>query len=343
MELTSRERLILTLQNKEADRVPTFEWLIDKRVINAISPGATYEEFVYLMGHDALCVDLNYKSESIGGDLIRDEWGMIKKYSKESHSFPVDGPIKSMQDLENYTPPDPKDPARYKSLDEYLAKYGKEKAVILHLNDVWSIPSRMMTFDEFLMNMYDEPELIAGLVKMSVDANIAFAKEAVARGAEFVYTGDDYAYNNGPMCSPELFKELFASELKRCVTAYKELGLYVIKHTDGYILPIIDCILDAGFDCLDPIDPIAGMSLEHIKKTYGHRIAIKGNVDCAHTLTFKTPEETAQETLNCLKIGAPGGGYILSSSNTIHSAVKSDNYIAMLNTLKRYGGYPLNF
>lgn len=105
MELTSRERIILTLQRKEPDRVPTFEWLIDKRVIETIAPGATYEEFVYKMGHDALCVDLNYRSEKIGNDLIRDEWGMIKKYSKESHSFPVDGPIKCMDDIASYTPP----------------------------------------------------------------------------------------------------------------------------------------------------------------------------------------------------------------------------------------------
>ena len=124
--------------------------------------------------------------------------------------------------------------------------------------------------------------------------------------------------------------------------AYKDLGLYIIKHTDGNIRSILDTIVESGIDCLDPIDPVAGMDLAEMKHKYGHRITLKGNVDCAQTLTFKSVEETIEETKNCLRIAAPGGGYILSSSNSIHSAVKPENYMAMLETLKKYGTYPIN-
>ncbi len=338
--MNSNERVLRTLRREETDRVPTFEWAIDKKVIQAISPDASYEDFVYRMGLDALCVDLDYKSEQLDDGIVKDEWGMLKRYSGEAHSFPLDGPVKSMEDLGRYRPPDPEDPARYSTLEAYLERYGRDKAIILHLNDVWSIPSRLMPYDEFMINLYDAPEFIEAVIRMAVDVNIEMAKEAMRRGVKIVYTGDDYAHNGGPFCSPGTFKKLFAPELKRCVQAYKEMGLYVIKHTDGNIMPIIDDILDAGFDCLDPIDPIAGMDLATIKKTYGNRIAIKGNVDCAYTLTFKSVTETIEETRRCIETGAPGGGYILSSSNTIHSAVKPENYIAMLETLKEYGNYP---
>ena len=60
---------------------------------------------------------------------------------------------------------------------------------------------------------------------------------------------------------------------------YKDRGLLIIKHTDGEIMPLIDMIVDSGIDCLDPIDPTAGMDLAEIKMKYGKRIAIKGNVD----------------------------------------------------------------
>lgn len=113
----------------------------------------------------------------------------------------------------------------------------------------------------------------------------------------------------------------------------------VIKHTDGYIMPIMDMIIEAGFDCIDPIDPIAGMSLQKVKSEYGKKICIKGNVDCSKTLSFKSVNETIEETKKCLEIGMPGGGYILSSSNSIHSAVKPENYKAMLETLQKYGIY----
>jgi uroporphyrinogen decarboxylase len=100
-------------------------------------------------------------------------------------------------------------------------------------------------------------------------------------------------------------------------------------------------IVDSGIDCLDPIDPQAGMDLAKVKAQYGHRIALKGNVDCGLLMTFGTPDEVVEATKEALRQGAPGGGFILSSSNSIHSAVKPENYQALLDTWKAYGQYPL--
>ena len=86
---------------------------------------------------------------------------------------------------------------------------------------------------------------------------------------------------------------------------FKELGLLVIKHTDGNLWPIMDMIVDSGIDCLDPIDPKGGMSIPEVKGKYGHRIAIKGNVDCADLLTFGTVEETVAATKQALREGMP--------------------------------------
>jgi uroporphyrinogen decarboxylase len=165
------------------------------------------------------------------------------------------------------------------------------------------------------------------------------AKEVVARGVKIVYTGDDFAYNKGPLMSPKHFRELFYPGFRRVISGFKELGLYVIKHTDGNLWPIMDMLIDSGIDCLDPIDPQGGMDLGEVKAKYGHQVALKGNVDCAELMTFGTPEETVEATKAALHQGMPGGGYILSSSNSIHSAVKPENYAAMLRTLQEYGRY----
>ena len=66
------------------------------------------------------------------------------------------------------------------------------------------------------------------------------------------------------------------------------------------------------------------------------------NVNCAHTLTFATEKEVVEETKEVIRKAAPDGGFILSSSNSIHSAVKPGNYLAMWNTLRMYGQYPIN-
>ncbi len=338
-ELNSEERMLRTLERKDVDRVPSFEWYIDRKVIEAISPNADYEKFCYDMDLDAICIDCNFEKKLLENGLIQDEWGMIKKDTGEAHSFPVDGPIRTLKDAQDYIPPDPHKPGRYDSIEKAVKEHSGKKGLVLHLNDVFSIPSRLMPFDTFLMKMMEDVETVKTLIRMSVDVNLEMAKEAAKRGIKMVYTGDDFAYNSGPIMSPNQFREIFYPELKRVIGGYKELGLLVIKHTDGDIMSLLDMIVDAGFDCLDPIDPIAGMDLAKIKADYGDKICLKGNVDCSTTLSFKSVDEVIEETKKCIEIGKPGGGFILSSSNSIHSAVKPGNYIAMLDTLKECGRY----
>ena len=79
--------------------------------------------------------------------------------------------------------------------------------------------------------------------------------------------------------------------------------------------------------------------LGEVKAKFGQRVALKGNVDCAQLMTFGTPEEVVEATREALHKGMPGGGFILSSSNSIHSAVKPENYVAMLQTLRECGRY----
>jgi uroporphyrinogen decarboxylase len=321
------------------DKVPHFEWGIDKLVINALMPGGhSFEEFSAVFT-DAVCVDIDYALEDLGDGTVKDEWGMIKKYTKEHHSFPLEGPIHNMEELEAYTPPDPCKESRFKTLKEMLEKYGREKAVILHMNDIWSIPSRLMAYEDFLCNIMDEPEFIKALVKMTVDAQILMAQEVAKTGCKFIWTGDDVADSSGPTISPVTYKEIFFPELKRIIGAYKDLGFFVLKHCDGYLMPLLDFYLEAGIDLLDPIDPIAGMDLKHIKDTYGQRIAIKGNVNCATTLVFGSVDDTVAETRRCLDIAKGTTGYVCSSSNSIHSSVVPANYKAMLETIDQYGRY----
>ena len=222
-----------------------------------------------------------------------------------------------------------------------IREYEGHKAVIVHLNDVFSLPRYLMGMENLLMAILIEPELVRALVNMSVDLNLEMARQVVARGAKIVYTGDDYAGNKGPFMSPKHFRELFYPGLRRVMGGFRELGLLVIKHTDGNLWPIMDMIIDSGIDCLDPIDPQAGMDLAEVKAKYGDRVALKGNVDCAQTMTFGTPEDVIAETKEALRKGAPGGGFILSSSNSIHSSVKPENYTAMLQTLQKHGQYPI--
>jgi uroporphyrinogen decarboxylase len=340
IEMTSEERILRVLQRKEPDRVPHFEWLVDRRVRDALCPGCkSHNDFAVQMGQDAVLADPIYKKERVGENRWLSEWGFVTQDTPEEHGIEVESPIKTMADFEQYMPPDPLAPGRFAAIEDAVEKYKGDKAVIVHLNDVFSLPRYLMGMQELLMAIVTEPELVQGLVEMSVTVNLELAKEVAARGVKIVYTGDDIAYNKGPLMSPKHFRELFYPGFLRVMSGFKELGLYVIKHTDGNLWSLIDMIVDSGIDCLDPIDPLAGMDLGEVKAKYGHRVALKGNVDCAELMTFGTVDETIEATKVALRQGMPGGGYILSSSNSIHSAVKPENYAAMLRALREYGRY----
>jgi len=141
------------------------------------------------------------------------------------------------------------------------------------------------------------------------------------------------------MMSPDHFREYIFPNLKRCVDAAHEAGAYVVKHTDGNIMSVIDMIVEAGIDALNPLEPQAGMDIGLIKDQYGDRIAIVGNIDCGYLLSEAPVEEVRQVTRETIEIAAPGGGYCLSSSNSIHSSVKPENFMAMVETLRECGEY----
>ncbi len=340
-EMTSAERVMCVLRRGVPDRIPHFEWIIDRKVRGAICPGASQEEFAVRMGLDAILTAPDFAKESAGPNRVRNEWGVILETNSEEHGFPVDGPIRSLDDLRNYQPPDPHAPGRYASLERLVTRYKGKLAIGVHLNDVFSIPRYLLGFERLMIALMEDPELVRGLVKLSVDTNLAMAAEVARCGADFVFTGDDFASAERPFVSPRMFREFFAPGLKQVVSGMRALGLPVIKHTDGNILPLLDMILDSGIDCLDPIDPIAGLDIGAMKAEHGGRVALKGNVDCAQTLTFGNEHDVVEETKAVIRKAAHGGGLILSSSNSIHSAVKPGNYLAMWNAIRMYGKYPI--
>ncbi len=189
--------------------------------------------------------------------------------------------------------------------------------------------------------MIENPDLVRELIEVTMSHDLRATQRVIQAGVDVVIFGDDYADKNSPLMSPRHFKEFILPGLKRCVDAAHAAGPYVIKHTDGNIMPILDMIVETGIHGLNPIEPPAGMDIGLIKQRYGKRIALIGNIDCSELLCQAPVEEVRRVTRETIRVAMPGGGYCLSSSNSIHSSVKPENFMAMIETWREYRDYPI--
>jgi len=275
--------------------------------------------------------------------LFKDKWGVIRAFGPESSPYPVEGPIKSPEDVKTYIPPDPEADDVLGHLPEVIERYKGKKAITAICRDSMFNPSHLRGVENYLMDMIDHPKMVHELVDITLSYDLRATERMVHAGLEVVVFGDDYADKNSPMMSPKHFKEFVFPGLKRAVDNAHQAGAYVVKHTDGNIMPIIDMIIESGVDGINPLEPVAGMDIRHIKEKYGDRVAILGNIDCGELLCTSPVEEVRRVTKETIQAAAPGGGFCLSSSNSIHSSVLPENYLAMVATLRKYGDYPLSF
>ncbi len=194
----------------------------------------------------------------------------------------------------------------------------------------------------FLQCLYIKPDLIKRLIHESTRRSVESIKALVDAGAEAIWGGADWAYDHGPFFSPKHFMEFIFPSLKQHVKTCHNLGVPFVKHTDGNVESIeYAFLLESGIDGYHAIDPRAGMDIARLKRLYGDKICLLGNVDCAMTLVYGSEEDVIQETERCIRDASPGGGHVLSSSNSIHSGVKLENFLVMLETNKKYGKHLL--
>ena len=226
------------------------------------------------------------------------------------------------------------------SLDLWLA--GGSDLLVLMAADVDFPPANRSWAELFLTCLVWRPDLIDRYLDTQMPSRLLVVEEACKRGVDGILAGNDWAATMGPLISPQHIRHFIVPRLRQIADLCHTRGKIMVKHTDGNIRPIETILFDeCQVDGWHPVDPTAGLTVVDYKTRYGDRITLMGNVNCATTLVSGTPEEAVAETRAVIRDGAPGGGFILSSSNSIHAGVKPELYAAMLKAAREYGTYPI--
>jgi len=348
-KLTGLERILKTIRLQEPDVVPHFELMLNEQVRNAILPGASYEDFIEYLDIDGICIHdktggaWEYETLDASKGIKRDPWGAIVRFTEQQAGHPIKPAIELQETLDTYVPPDPDLPWRYEPLERALKRFKGQRAVIAYAGDPFVIAKDSILGDvRYFKAMIKNPGLVEQANEIVLNYYLRYVKNCLDLGADIIWVGGDWAMKKGPMVSPELTKKLIGPYFQKIVELAHSRSVPCLKHTDGNLWPIIDVILDAGTDGLHPIDPLAGMDIGDAKTRIGNKLCLMGNVSCVTTLCSGTVEEVRQETKEVIRKAGKGGGLICASSNSIHSGVRPENYVAMVKAIKEYGKYPLS-
>lgn len=187
---------------------------------------------------------------------------------------------------------------------------------------------------QFSIDLYENPARLHQWARSLMDYSLDRAKKLVDAGCDFIVVPSDIAANQGPFISPQHCREFIFPYLNELFEFIHGQGLPVIFHTDGNLMPILDDLIALGPECLQSIDPLAGMDIAEIKKLTWGKMALMGNVDCG-AIQYGPAEKIVESAEYALKHGAPGGGYIFSSSNTIFKGIPLENYHVMMEVFRR--------
>lgn len=217
---------------------------------------------------------------------------------------------------------------------------GDEYFLMLHGDPTFSMPNGNNML-EFTRRMYEEEEDLKDEAEFALNERIYFAQQLSA------YPGlvdgfalcSDYCFNVNPFFSPEMFDKYITPYLSAVIAAFREMGYYSIKHTDGNIMPIARQMVDCKPDALHSLDPQGGVDLAEMKRLYGSEVALIGNVNCG-LLQTGSEEECTQDVLRSLRDGMPGYGYIFSTSNCAYTGLPLERYELMNRLWREHGNYP---
>jgi len=363
--MRSYERCISALKREEPDMVPIFEFGMEIPILESIlgrslpkamdcdfqTPRVSAEELVCAyetLGLDMVTVtDDSFFSER-GRPVWTDERTFVNEFGQiwtidktRNTELYVGGNIQLSGDMEPLDL-DPFAAGRTGFAREVL-KVAERKgmAVVANIHGGFSSGYLSCGIENFFLGMFRYPNQIRTLMSTFTNFWIELSKQLIDVGVHVIGVGDDLADKHAPFLSPADWRRLVKPGLEQIAHEVKKRQGLVFFHSDGNINPVLDDIAGMGFDGLHSMEPLAKMDIGSIKKKYGKKLCLLGNIDCSQTLCRAPLTKVAQETRAVIRDASPEGGHILSSSNSLHSAVRLENYLTMVATGRKFGKYPL--
>lgn len=358
-EMRPRERFLAALRCQTPDRVPVWDWVNNPALYQA-ELGRTPEFFdgrlaaglSKSLGLDAVWVPaggfmglVSDRWRWLDDVTYIDEWGTV--YQKEGSAwplaFPREHPLKNEADWAQLALPDSLADWRLQYAREALAEARhpsqREIAVVAGIRGPFSSGWMLMGLPGMSYALFESPKLLEAVYKTSAEFWARVGLRLIDLGVDALVIHDDLGSNSGTFFSPGHLRELVFPYLSQEIEILTATGIPVILHSCGNINAILADLVDMGIAGLNNLQRSAQMDIRAIKATYGHKVCLIGNVDATNLMPSASPPEVEEAVIDCLQVGAPGGGYVLATDHSFHEGIPLENVYAFIAAGKQYGWY----
>jgi len=341
MAMTSRERVLTALNGKEPDRVPYCELSVDRALADKLMGWGSGESQAANLESNPYTIE---ETRTIAAHLKLDNLCYVMRPPVYAHKVPGEsgrlfygeGMINSQADLSLLRLPDPMDEALYTDARKFVSQKGEYAACLVTRIGIFST-ILSMGMENFCVALVENRQLVEDILDCYCDWTAAVAEHVCRLGFDVFVSTDDMAFKTSTLFSPSVFRDLIMPRYRR---VREKISIPWIIHSDGNILPFLDDLLTLGIAGLHPNEKGA-TDIRLTKARYGKQVCLLGNVDL-NILGLGTPEDVEREVRELIRDIAPGGGYIVTSGNSLAGYLRPQNVRALSESVRKYGKYPLD-
>ena len=369
IEMNSHKRIFKALEHEEADRVPTlaqvFDYPFTKKVsermsvvnqpVNPLAKHAMYDAAVY-MGFDSIWYHLDrirthsHEKPEVPEDILEkynigsyNEWAQF--YNGEWYQ---DGVLKTPELLKEWISYiktwEPAGEIHFKSFKKIREHYLQKDLVIIPTGGSVAFATwAMIGMNRFAYMVRKHFNLVKDLAKALGKITKELQNCFFEKGIDMAFICDDWAFKGSTIYNPIHWNEIVTPVYKLLADNAHKYGAKLLIHSDGDLTETIPFLIDSGIDGIDPLEYESGLRLKPLKEQYGSKISLIGNISATYVLTYGSVDSTIEATKQALLDAAEGGGFVLGAGSDILSTCKYENVKAMVDTVKKYGKYPIKF
>ena len=354
--MTSRERVSKALHHQRPDRVPLHEsfweatinrWRQEGLPADVSADDYFETEFRSIGVNNSFGFPYEVVERTDEWVIARDDWGVLKRDWVDHRSTPelLEFPIKSRAEWDQLKGRLTPDPARVDwpgVTAEHARLRAQDKCLCLSVIPGYEAAWRKIGPEAILMAIADDPDWVREMYEYDTNMIIGMAQLYFDRGLDFdgAWLYDDLGYRNASLFSPRAYREQLFPYHKQMCNFLHAHGCPVVLHSCGHVLELTPMLIEAGFDCLQPLEVKAGMDLAHLVKEFGRDIALMGGVDVR--TFFDGADEAAMEneirTKLAIGMSSPGG-YLFHSDHSIPTQVSFQRYARVVELVREYGVY----